>query len=92
MISLLKEIIAANAHYALISCPTGAINDNRTIDARKCIAYLTLESKGPIPEDLIRNSKEEFSDVTSARRFVPGIRMQNPIKLRNLNFRRKLNI
>jgi epoxyqueuosine reductase len=35
------------------SCPTGAINDDRTINTRKCIAYLTLESKNPIPEDLI---------------------------------------
>ena len=34
------------------SCPTKAINDNRTIDARKCIAYLTIESKVAIPEDL----------------------------------------
>jgi epoxyqueuosine reductase len=35
------------------SCPTGAINDNRTIDTRKCIAYLTLESKAPMPYELI---------------------------------------
>ena len=34
------------------SCPTKAINDNRTIDARKCIAYLTIESKVVVPEDL----------------------------------------
>jgi epoxyqueuosine reductase len=35
------------------SCPTGAINDNRTIDARKCIANLTIENRGPIPDEII---------------------------------------
>jgi epoxyqueuosine reductase len=34
------------------SCPTGAINENRTIDVRKCIAYLTIESKNTVPEEL----------------------------------------
>jgi len=34
------------------SCPTGAINENRTIDVRKCIAYLTIENKDPVPEEL----------------------------------------
>ena len=34
-------------------CPTGAINDNRTINARKCIANITIERRGPIPEELV---------------------------------------
>lgn len=34
------------------SCPVGAIGTDRTIDARRCIAYLTVEHKGRIPETL----------------------------------------
>ncbi len=34
-------------------CPTGAINDDRTVDARRCIANLTIGNRGPVPEEII---------------------------------------
>jgi epoxyqueuosine reductase len=39
-----------NCNRCIDVCPTGAITSERKMDPRKCIAYLTIELKGSIPE------------------------------------------
>ncbi|HEX2920739.1 MAG TPA: tRNA epoxyqueuosine(34) reductase QueG [Bacteroidales bacterium] len=53
-----KEDHCGNCRLCIEACPTGAINSNRTIDARKCISYITVERRTPVTND----EAEKFED------------------------------
>jgi len=48
-----KKDYCGDCRICMEECPTEAINDNHTIDARRCIANVTIERRGPIPEELV---------------------------------------
>ena len=62
------------------SCPTGAINNNRTIDTRRCLAYLTIESKAPIPVDLVGKSGGRVFGCDKCQEVCPWNKSSKPHK------------
>jgi epoxyqueuosine reductase len=46
-----SDDLCGKCNKCLEACPTNAINNDKTIDARKCISWLTVENKNPVPEE-----------------------------------------
>lgn len=41
--------LCGTCNRCITSCPTGAINSDRTVDSNLCISYQTIENRGAIP-------------------------------------------
>jgi epoxyqueuosine reductase len=61
----------SDCHKCLEACPTGALRPDGQFDAGRCINYLTIEHKGPIPPGLARKIGDRLFGCEECIRICP---------------------
>ena len=88
--------LCGSCHKCVDACPAGCIQPNRTIDARKCISYLTIEKKDLIPEEFRKMLGEWVFGCDICQQVCPWNRKPKnrpvDVEYTKMNFLREISI
>jgi epoxyqueuosine reductase len=54
----LADLDCGECNLCVESCPTGALLGDSTMDARRCVSYLSIEHRGKVPEEFLSSFAE----------------------------------
>lgn len=84
------EDLCGSCRLCIDLCPTEAINENHTIDARKCLANLTIENRGPVPEDILPKAGRRVYGCDKCQEVCPWNNSAKPHKTPEFNLPEEL--
>ena len=79
-----KIMIIVVCRSCIDICPTNAIISDYKIDARKCISYLTIEHKGPVPISIRNKIGNKIYGCDDCLSVCPWNKFAKPTKNKNL--------
>lgn len=82
------NVNCGSCRLCIDACPGHALTDNGPVDARRCLSYLTIEHRGPLPEGT--DLGNHLYGCDECQRVCPHNRHATPTAIKRLQPRRQV--